>query len=462
MNQTQLHVKVLGAGLAGCEAALWLAGQGVQVDLYEQKPVHFSPAHKSEGFAELICSNSLKAERLDSASGLLKEEMRRMGSQLLKAAETARVAAGGALAVDRDAFSAEVTRMVCDCPGITVHREEVTSIDESEPVLVATGPLTEGALADEIGRLTGDERLHFYDAVAPIVTAESLDYDKVFAASRYGRGEADYLNCPFNKAEYEAFYEALASAERAPLHDFDEGAEQAQPDPDAHGKKADTVTVYEGCMPIEIMAARGADTMRYGPLRPVGLTDPRTGHRPWANVQLRAENLERTLYNIVGFQTNLKWGEQKRVFSMIPGLEHAEFVRYGVMHRNTFLDSPRVLTAQLCLKEHPNVFFAGQITGFEGYMESAACGLLAARSIYARLTGRTLPPPPADTMCGALVRHLTTENKNFQPMWANMGILPPLENRPRDKRLRYMAQAERAVASFQRWVEENAPTQESL
>ena len=400
-------VTVLGAGLAGCEAALWLAGKGVEVTLYEQKPTHFSPAHKSEGFAELICSNSLKAERLDSASGLLKEEMRRMGSQLLPAAEEARVAAGG-------------------------------------------------ALADEIGRLTGDERLHFYDAVAPIVTAESLDYNKVFAASRYDRGEADYLNCPFNKAEYEAFHAALAAAERAPLHEFDAGAEQgAQPDPDAHGKKADTVTVYEGCMPIEIMAARGADTMRFGPLRPVGLVDPNTGHRPWANVQLRAENKERTLYNIVGFQTNLKWGEQKRVFSMIPGLENAEFVRYGVMHRNTFLDAPRVLNAGLFLNEHPNVFFAGQITGFEGYMESAACGLLAARSIYARLTGRQLPPPPVDTMCGALIQYLTTENKHFQPMGANMGILPPLpvETRPRDKRLRYMAVAERAVASFQQWLD---------
>ena len=451
-------VTILGAGLAGCEAALWLAGKGVQVDLYEQKPVHFSPAHKNAGFAELICSNSLKAERLDSASGLLKEEMRRMGSQLLTAAETARVAAGGALAVDRDAFSAEVTRMVESCENITVHRERVEHIDASAPILVATGPLTDGALADEIGALTGDERLHFYDAVAPIVTAESLDYGKVFAASRYDRGEADYLNCPFNKEEYEKFHAALASAERAPLHDFDTGAEQsAQPDPDAHGKKADTVTVYEGCMPIEIMAARGADTMRFGPLRPVGLVNPNTRHRPWANVQLRAENKERTLYNIVGFQTNLKWGEQKRVFSMIPGLENAEFVRYGVMHRNTFLDAPRVLSAQLCLKEHPNVFFAGQITGFEGYMESAACGLLAARSLYARLEGKELPAPPADTMCGALVQYLTTENKHFQPMGANMGILPPLpeESRPRDKRLRYMAQAQRAVASFQHWLDEN-------
>ena len=451
MNNT-LHATVLGAGLAGCEAALWLAGQGVEVTLWEQKPAHFSPAHKSAGFAELICSNSLKADRLDSASGLLKEEMRRMGSSLLPVAESVRVAAGGALAVDRDAFSAAVTRLVEENPHITVRREEVTSIDESQPVLVATGPLTEGALAEEIARLTGDSRLHFYDAVAPIVTAESLDYDKVFAASRYGRGEADYLNCPFNKAEYEAFHAALVGAQRAPLHDFDQDA-KAAPDPDAVGKKADIVTVYEGCMPIEIMAARGADTMRYGPLRPVGLTDPRTGHRPWANVQLRAENRDRTLYNIVGFQTNLKWGEQKRVFSMIPGLEHAEFVRYGVMHRNTFLDAPRVLTGGLYLKDHPNVFFAGQITGFEGYMESAASGLLAARSLYARLTGGSYTPPPRDTMCGALMGYLTTENKHFQPMGANMGILPPLEDRPRDKRLRYMAQAQRAVASFQSWLE---------
>jgi len=279
----------------------------------------------------------------------------------------------------------------------------------------------------------------------------------VFAASRYDRGEADYLNCPFNKAEYEAFHAALASAERAPLHDFDTGAEQsAKPDPDAHGKKADTVTVYEGCMPIEIMAARGADTMRFGPLRPVGLVDPNTGHRPWANVQLRAENKERTLYNIVGFQTNLKWGEQKRVFSMIPGLENAEFVRYGVMHRNTFLDAPRVLSAQLCLKEHPNVFFAGQITGFEGYMESAASGLLAAHQMLARLNGRELPPPPAATMCGALLDYITTPNKDFQPMGANMGILPRTEeiNSIRDKRERYMALSQAAQDAMQAWVKE--------
>ena len=318
-------------------------------------------------------------------------------------------------------------------------RLKLASRTQSVPVLVASGPLTEGVLAEQIAALTGSHRLSFFDAVAPIVSAESLDMEKIFAASRYGRGEADYLNCPFNKLEYEAFYNELLNAERAPLHDFD-----------------GELTVYEGCMPIEVMAGRGADTMRYGPLRPVGLIDPRTGHRPWANVQLRAENKERTLYNIVGFQTNLKWGEQKRVFSMIPGLEHAEFVRYGVMHRNTFLESPKVLTKQQFLKEHPNVFFAGQITGFEGYMESAASGLLAAHQMLARLKGRELPPPPAATMCGALLDYITTPNKDFQPMGANMGILPRTEeiNIIRDKRERYMALSQAAQDAMQAWVKE--------
>ena len=432
------EIKILGAGLAGCEAALWLANQGVQVHLYEQKPLHFSPAHQKEGFAELICSNSLKAERLDSASGLLKEEMRLMGSSLLGCAEKTRVAAGGALAVDRDAFSRDVTGLVEQHPNITLHRQRVERIDESAPVLVATGPLTDGPLAADIQRLIGGQSLSFYDAAAPIVTAESLDMEKVFAASRYGRGEADYLNCPFSKAEYEAFYEALSTAERAPLHDFD-----------ADGN----LTVYEGCMPIEVMAGRGPDTMRFGPLRPVGLTDPRTGHRPWANVQLRSENRQNTMYNLVGFQTNLKFGEQKRVFSLIPGLEHAEFVRYGVMHRNTFLNSPKLMAENLALKAHPNVWFAGQITGFEGYMESAACGLLAARGILAALEGKTMTPPPADTMCGALIRYITSENKDFQPMGSNMGILPPLETHIRDKRERYAALADRAVADMKAWLE---------
>ena len=413
-----MQIKIIGAGLAGCEAALWLADHGVQVDLYEQKPVKFSPAHKSAGFAELICSNSLKAERPDSASGLLKIEMRMMGSHLLDAAETARVAAGGALAVDRDVFSTAVTEMVEKNSGITVHREEVTALDESVPVLVASGPLTEGALAEQIAALTGSHRLSFFDAVAPIVSAESLDMEKIFAASRYGRGEADYLNCPFNKLEYEAFYNELLNAERAPLHDFD-----------------GELTVYEGCMPIEVMAGRGADTMRYGPLRPVGLRDPRTGHRPWANVQLRAENTARTLYNIVGFQTNLKWGEQKRVFSMIPGLEHAEFIRYGVMHRNSFLDSPRLLDADYHFRGQDGLYFAGQMTGVEGYVESCASGALVGIETAAQVLG--LPPVdfPQETAIGALGLYVSNESVgSFQPMNINFGIMPQLGYRVKGKR----------------------------
>ena len=438
LNKLDFDIRVLGAGLAGCEAALWLAGQGFRVALYEQKPVKFSAAHKNPGFAELICSNSLKADRLDSASGLLKAEMKLLGSHLLPIAEKARVAAGGALAVDRDEFSSLVTGTVESEKNITIFHEEVTSLESEVPTIVATGPLTDGALADAIRAATGGSGLSFFDAVAPIVTAESLNMDKVFAASRYDRGEADYLNCPFNKAEYEAFHQALVEAERAPLHDVD---------------KQEGFTVYEGCMPIEVMAGRGADTMRFGPLRPVGLRDPHTGHRPWANVQLRSENKENTLYNLVGFQTNLKWGEQKRVFSMIPGLENAEFVRYGVMHRNTFLNSPQLLNGTQTLKGSNKLYFAGQITGFEGYMESAASGLLAAHSAAAALRGKSYCPPPADTMCGALIGYITTENKNFQPMGANMGILPELADRPRDKRERYMAIANRALESMQKWLQ---------
>ncbi|HJB68473.1 MAG TPA: methylenetetrahydrofolate--tRNA-(uracil(54)-C(5))-methyltransferase (FADH(2)-oxidizing) TrmFO [Candidatus Fournierella excrementigallinarum] len=431
------RVRVLGAGLAGCEAALWLAEKGVEVELFEQKPARKSPAHKSGNFAELVCSNSLKADRPDSASGLLKAEMDLLGSHLLPVARKVRVAAGGALAVDRDAFSAGVTKLVESQPNITVVRKEVTELDESLPALVATGPLTDGALAEAIAEATGGDELSFYDAAAPIVTAESLDMSRIFAASRYGRGEADYLNCPFNKEEYEAFHAALAGAERAELHEFD-----------------GNLTVYEGCMPIEVMAGRGADTMRFGPLRPVGLVDPATGHRPWANVQLRRENEAGTLYNIVGFQTNLKFGEQKRVFSMIPGLANAEFARYGVMHRNTFLNSPRLLTEGLRLRGRENLWFAGQITGFEGYMESAACGLLAARSLWAALNGRSYEAPPADTMLGQLTRYITSENKNFQPMGANMGLLPPLAEPIRDKRLRYAAISQRAQAAMALWAKE--------
>ena len=424
-----LRCAVIGAGLAGCEAALWLADRGVAVTLYEQKPLRFSPAHKSENFAELVCSNSLKAERPDSASGLLKLEMRALGSHLLPCAEQARVAAGGALAVDRDQFSAAVTRLVESHPGITVRRQEVTAIDESEPVLVASGPLTEGALGAAVAALAGGRELSFYDAVAPIVTAESLDYDKIFAASRYDRGEADYLNCPFNKEEYEAFHAALVAAERAPLHDFDGG-----------------LTVYEGCMPIEVMAARGADTIRFGPLRPVGLRDPRTGHRPWAVLQLRTENRERTLFNLVGFQTNLKFGEQRRVFGMIPALRHAEFVRYGVMHRNTFLNSPQLLQADYSFRGRPELFFAGQITGVEGYVESTASGFLAAVELARRLLGQPPVDFPQETATGALALYISNGSvADFQPMNINFGLIPPLGYRVKGKRNKNAELSRRAL-----------------
>lgn len=427
-------IHIIGGGLAGCEAALWLAGRGARVRLYEQKPGHYSPAHESDNLAELVCSNSFKAEREDSAGGLLKAEMRLLGSCLLPLADDCRVPAGGALAVDRDLFSAAVTVAVGRDKNIELSREEVESLAPllaEGPVLVASGPLTEGALADEIARYTGESRLSFYDAAAPIVTADSLDYEKIFAASRYDRGEDDYLNCPFNKEGYEAFHAALLAAETASLHAFD-----------------GELTVYEGCMPVEVMARRGPDTLRYGPLRPVGLRDPRTGHRPWANVQLRREDAAGTLYNIVGFQTNLKFGEQKRVFSMIPGLENAEFARYGVMHRNTFLNSPALLGRDLSLKSEPNLFFAGQITGFEGYMESASCGLLAARALLAKTQEKSFAPPPAETMTGALCAYIAAPNKDFQPMGANMGLLPPLAETVKGKRARYAALAQRALAAM--------------
>ncbi|MEG0877105.1 MAG: methylenetetrahydrofolate--tRNA-(uracil(54)-C(5))-methyltransferase (FADH(2)-oxidizing) TrmFO [Oscillospiraceae bacterium] len=425
-------VKIIGAGLAGCEAALYLAKKGIKVELYEQKPHKFSPAHKTEGFAELVCSNSLKADRLASASGLLKAEMQLLGGTLLNIAETCRVAAGGALAVDRAEFSAAVTAAVNAEENITVHLCEVESLDENSGItLVATGPLTEGGLAEDIKRLTSEDALAFFDAAAPIITAESIDMNEVFAASRYERGGADYLNCPFDKAGYDAFYEALVAAERAELHAFDK-----EPD------------VFEGCMPVEIMARRGADTMRYGPLRPVGLVNPKTGHRPWANVQLRAEDKACSMYNIVGFQTNLKFAEQKRVFSMIPGLANGEFVRYGVMHRNTFLNAPKLLSEDLSLKCAPNVFFAGQITGFEGYVESMASGILAARFILARLNAEPMPLLPRGTMCGALLHYISEENPHFQPLGANMGILPPCETRIKDKKLRYEAVAQKAMETL--------------
>lgn len=429
-----MNVRVIGAGLAGCEAAWQLACRGIQTDLYEMKPCRFSPAHCSENLAELVCSNSLKAERIESACGLLKEEMRRLGSLLVPCAYACRVPAGGALAVDRDTFSKMVTEKIISQPSICLHREEITEIPFDGLNIIATGPLTSNAFASKIFQMFGGS-LSFFDAAAPIVTAESLDYSKVFAASRYNRGEDNaYLNCPMSKEEYEAFYHALLSAERAPIHGFDTA------DP----------KVYEGCMPVEVMAGRGENTLRFGPMKPIGLRDPRTGHRPWAVLQLRREDKRGSMYNLVGFQTNLKFGEQKRVFGMIPGLGHAEFVRYGVMHRNTFLNSPAILSADFRVKSKPTLFFAGQITGVEGYMESASSGILAGMNAARSLEGKGQYLPPETTMTGALCRYVANGGEGpFQPMGSNFGILPPLPEKICDKRERYSALAERALKDLQ-------------
>ena len=426
------EVKVIGAGLAGCEAAWQLANAGIPVRLIEMKPVKYTPAHKYKGFAELVCSNSLKAERLGSAAGMLKEEMRRLGSVTMLCAEKARVSAGGALAVDRTRFSDEVTARIRSHPLITVEEREVTDIPDGR-VIIATGPLTSDALSESIGRLIGGEYLHFHDAAAPIVSFESIDMDKAFFASRYGRGKADYINCPMEREEYERFHAELVNAESAPLHEFD-------------GNERDGFKVYEGCMPVEVLAKRGADTMRYGPLKPVGIKHPVTGRKYYAVVQLRAENAAGTMYNIVGFQTNLKFGEQKRVFSMIPGLENAEFLRYGVMHRNTFINSPKLLTEHFSLRTRPELFFAGQMTGVEGYIESAASGILAGLNMARQVKG--LPPVslPAETMLGSLSRYISDETvTDFQPMGSNMGILPPLPERIKGKQERYEALALRGL-----------------
>ena len=421
---------VIGAGLAGCEAAWQIAEAGYNVTLLEMKPEKFSPAHKNKNFAELVCSNSLKASRIDSAAGLLKEEMARLGSLTVPVARNCAVPAGGALAVDRNEFSQTVTDMINSHPNITVENKLVEKIspDDDEILIIATGPLTEGKLGEEIQKLCGDY-LSFYDAAAPIVTADSVDTQKAFGASRYDRGgDDDYINCPFNKAEYEAFIEELINAEGAVVHDFD---------------------VYEGGMPIEKLAKRGLDAPRFGPMKPVGLVDPNTGHRPWACVQLRRENSKGTMFNLVGFQTNLKFGEQKRVFSMIPGLENAEFVRYGVMHRNSFLNSPKLLNADFSLRSNPNIFFAGQITGVEGYMESAASGIMAGINAVRLAEGEEPLVLSEYNMIGALSQYISDESvTNFQPMGANFGILPPIEPKIRDKRERYMALANRALEQF--------------
>ncbi len=418
---------VIGAGLAGCEAAWQIAEAGYEVTLLEMKPEKFSPAHKNKNFAELVCSNSLKASRIDSAAGLLKEEMARLGSLTVPVARHCAVPAGGALAVDRNEFSQTVTDMINSHPNITVENKlvEEISLDDDEILIIATGPLTDGKLGEAIQNLCGDY-LSFYDAAAPIVMADSVDMQKAFGASRYDRGgDDDYINCPFNKAEYEAFIDELVNAEGAVVHDFD---------------------VYEGCMPIEKLAKRGLDAPRFGPMKPVGLVDPNTGHRPWACVQLRRENSKGTMFNLVGFQTNLKFGEQKRVFSMIPGLENAEFVRYGVMHRNSFLNSPKLLNSDFSLRSNPNIFFAGQITGVEGYMESAASGIMAGINAVRRAEGEEPLVLSEYNMIGALSQYISDESvTNFQPMGANFGVLPPIEPKIRDKRERYMALANRAL-----------------
>lgn len=422
-----MRFKVIGAGLAGVEAVWQLANAGKKVTLIEQKPIKKSPAHKSEYFAELVCSNSLKASRLESAAGLLKEEMAMLGSLTVPAARECAVPAGGALAVDRDEFSKKVTDKIKNHPNIDIeyYEESKIELNENTVTIIATGPLTEGRMSEAISSVFGDY-LSFYDAAAPIVTAESINFDIAFGASRYGRGgESDYINCPFNKEQYESFIKELVNAEGAVVHDFD---------------------VYEGCMPIEKLAKRGLDAPRFGPMKPVGLIDPNTNHRPWACVQLRRENSSGTMFNLVGFQTNLKFGEQKRVFSMIPGLENAEFVRYGVMHRNSFLDSPRILNSSFGTKKYPNVFFAGQITGVEGYMESAASGIMAGINALRYSENKPALTLPKTTMIGALSRYISDETvKNFQPMGANFGILPPIEPKIRDKKERYAAIANRAV-----------------
>lgn len=428
---------VIGAGLAGCEAAWSLANKGVAVTLFEMKPVKFSPAHHYHGFAELVCSNSLKANRIESAAGLLKEEMRMLGSIVIEAAEKTAVPAGGALAVNRTDFSDYITEKIKNHPNINVVEKEIEELPKANAI-IATGPLTAGKFAEAIQSACGDY-LSFHDAAAPIVTFESINMEKAFFAARYDKGGADYINCPFSRDEYEVFYNALITAESAPLSEFDVTPEST------------SISVYEGCMPVEVLAKRGIDSVRYGCMKPVGLTDPHTGRRPYAAVQLRKENVEGSLYNIVGFQTNLKFGEQKRVFSLIPGLENAEFMRYGVMHRNTFLNSPKLLDKhyRLLNEQYKNVYFAGQITGVEGYTESAMSGICSGIYLAANLLDKPLLELPLTTMSGALANYISSSTSaDFQPMGANMGILPPLETPIRSKQERYAAVAERGISDL--------------
>ncbi len=427
-------IKIVGAGLAGSEAAWQAAQRGIEVELYEMRPEKSTPAHKTAGFAELVCSNSLRGAGMENAVGVLKEEMRRLGSIVMEAADATKVPAGGALAVDREGFSQYITEKVSNHPKVNViHREIETIPFEDEAVtIIASGPLTAGSLAQDIAARTGQDYFYFYDAAAPIVTLESVDMTKAYRASRYGKGEAAYINCPMDQQEYEAFWQELVHAEKTQTKDFEKEI------------------FFEGCMPVEVMASRGENTLLFGPLKPVGLEHPVTGERPYAVVQLRQDNAVATLYNIVGFQTHLKWPEQRRVFGMIPGLEHAEFVRYGVMHRNTFINSPQVLRPTLQLRGEDALFFAGQMTGVEGYVESASSGLVAGINAARLCLGREPVIFPEDTAHGALCHYITTaEGKHFQPMNVNFGILPSLEERLRDKKLKKQRLAERALASLE-------------
>lgn len=431
------QVIVIGAGLAGSEAAWQIASRGIPVRLYEMRPAKLTPAHSTGFFAELVCSNSLRADGLTNAVGLLKEEMRRLGSLVMYAADENRVPAGGALAVDRERFSRMITEMVSGHPLVTVVHEEAQAVPEERPVVLATGPLTSDDMARAIQELTGDEHLYFYDAVAPILTLESVNLDQAYWLSRYDKGEPAYLNCPMSREQYDAFWEALVSAERAALHHFEKEV------------------YFEGCMPVEVLASRGRETLLYGPLKPVGLNDPRTGERPYAVVQLRQDNREGTLLNMVGFQTHLKWGEQKRVFRMIPALENAEFVRYGVMHRNTFINAPVLLNPTLECRKSPGLFFAGQMSGVEGYVESAAAGLIAGINAARAACGLNPVVIPPETAHGALINYImTADPKRFQPMNVTFGLFPALPERIKNKKERYLAYSRRALERLAGWMDE--------
>ncbi len=433
-------VWVIGAGLAGSEAAWQLAERGVPVTLVEMRPKKLTPAHHTASFAELVCSNSLRGAGLENAVGLLKEEMRQLNSLIMQAATANRVPAGGALAVDREGFAEYVTTCLQQHPLVTIVHDEITEIPAQRPLIIATGPLTSDGLARSLGEMLGEGYLHFYDAAAPIVSSESIDWDKVYRASRYGKGEADYVNCPLEREEYEAFYQELIRAEAVPLKEFERGA------------------YFEGCLPLEVIAKRGPETLLFGPLKPVGLPNPATGRLPHAVVQLRQDNQAGTLFNLVGFQTNLKWPEQRRVFRLIPGLERADFVRYGVMHRNTFINSPQLLLSTLSWRGDQSIFFAGQITGVEGYVESAAAGLVAGINAARHWRGEAALTFPAETAHGALLRYITAEpRRDFQPMNITFGLFPPLSGKIRGKRERGRAHAERALNKLREFLDNFAP-----